>query len=91
VDDRPQNRVTAGIDYDPSMGDRKTARGNLATELYIVTGLGIVTVLVVGDLINHWRSMPVLESYFLGAVSFVLLALFWSRLQKLLAVLRIRS
>jgi hypothetical protein len=69
----------------------QNARRDWVIELYIVIGVGIVAVLVVGDLIHHWRSMPVLESYFLGAVSFVLLALFWSRLQKLLAVLRIRS
>jgi hypothetical protein len=66
------------------------ARRDWAIDLYIVIGIGIVTVLVVGDVINHWRSMPTLESYFLGAVSFVLLALFWSRLQKLLASLRAR-
>jgi hypothetical protein len=65
-------------------------RRDWAIELYIVIGIGVVTVFVVGDLIEHWRSMPVLQSYFLGAISFVLLALFWSRLQKLLVTLRTR-
>ncbi len=65
-------------------------RREWALELYIVLGVGVVTVFVVGDLIEHWHSMPVLESYFLGAVAFVLLALFWNRLQKLLAALGAR-
>ena len=69
----------------------QNARRDWAIELYIVIGLGVVTVLVVGDLVEHWRSMAMLQSYFLGAISFVLLALFWSRLQKLLAALRARS